>query len=157
AGRVVFDVKCGTGAFLPSLEEARTLARELVETAHDMGRNARALLTGMEEPLGLAIGNANETAEAFALLRGEGPPDLAEVTRALAVAMLVLAGIARERFEAEARLDRALDSGEAIRKAESMVQAQHGDPHVVEDSGLLPRASVDTPTRAKRGGYVVAV
>lgn len=157
AGRVVFDVKCGTGAFLPSLEEARTLGRELVETAHDMGRNARALLTGMEEPLGLAIGNANETAEAFSLLRGEAPPDLAEVTRALAVAMLVLAGIARERFEAEARLDRALDSGEAIRKAESMVQAQHGDPHVVEDPGRLPRASVETPARANRGGYVAAV
>jgi len=157
AARVVFDVKCGSGAFLPSLEEARTLGRELVETAHEMGHEARALLTGMEEPLGLAIGNANETAEAFSLLRGEAPPDLLEVTRALGIAMLVLAGIARERFEAEARLDRALDSGEAIRKAESMVQAQHGDPHVVAEPGRLPRASTETPARAERDGYVAAV
>ena len=157
AGHVVFDVKCGSGAILPSMDEARTLGRELVETAHEMGRDSRALLTGMEEPLGLAIGNANETAEAFGVLRGEGPPDLVEVTRALGIAMLVLAGIARERFEAEARLDRALDSGEAIRKAESMVQAQHGDPHVVVEAGRLPRAPTETPARAPRAGYVAAV
>ena len=154
---VIFDVKCGGGAFMTSREDARTLARELVLVARELRHEARAVLTDMDQPLGEAIGNANETAEAFAVLRGEAPADVADLTRALAVRMLLLAGIARERFEAEARADRALESGEALRKAESMVQAQHGDPRVVADPSLLPRASVETRVLAPRSGFVTRI
>jgi len=154
---VVFDVKRGGGAFMRTEKEARALARELVDVSHELERRGYAVITSMEQPLGLAIGNASETAEAFALLHGEAPPDLMEVTKELAVRMLLVAKIARERFEAEARLDRVLESGEAVRRAEAWVQAQGGDPRAVNDASILPRAEVETPVLAKRSGYVTGI
>jgi pyrimidine-nucleoside phosphorylase len=151
---IVFDVKCGGGAFLPGIDRARALARELVEVAVLLGLRASALLTRMDEPLGEAIGNANETAEAFALLRGEGPRDLAALTRALGSSMLLRAGMARDAADAAARLDAALDSGEALRRAEAMVEAQGGDARVVADPTRLPRAAVETAVAAPRSGVV---
>ncbi|HET7903224.1 MAG TPA: thymidine phosphorylase, partial [Candidatus Eisenbacteria bacterium] len=97
---IVFDVKTGGGAFLPGADETRALARELVAVAGLLGLSAGAWLTRMDAPLGEAIGNANETAEAFAVLRGEGPPDVAELTRALGAAMLVRCGAARDGADA---------------------------------------------------------
>jgi pyrimidine-nucleoside phosphorylase len=154
---VVFDVKRGGGAFMRTADEARALARELVDVSLELERRGYAVITSMEQPLGQAIGNANETVEAFALLHGKAPADLMEVTRELAVRMLVLAKIARERYEAEARLDRALESGEAVRKAEAWVQAQGGDPRAVNDPSILPRAQEETPVPAPRSGHVVGI
>ena len=153
---IVFDVKCGGGAFLPELDRARELARELTHVAALLGLRASALLTRMDEPLGEAIGNANETAEAFAVLGGGGPSDVVALTRALGVSMLRLAGIARDGADAEARLDGALRSGEALRRAEAMVEAQGGDPRVVADPSRLPRAAVETPVAASRSGVVAS-
>lgn len=151
---IVFDVKCGGGAFLPGLENARSLARELVAVSALLGPKASALITSMDEPLGEAIGNANETAEAFALLRGEGPGDTMELTRALGEVMLVRSGLARDAGDAAGRLEKALRSGDAVRRAEEMVEAQGGDPRVVGDPGRLPRAAVETPVPAPRAGFV---
>src|SRR6185295_5096059 len=108
---VVFDVKCGGGAFMRTREEAARLARELVELGTQLGRRTRALVTSMDQPLGRELGNAGEVAEAFAVLHRRAPEDVGALTRALASEMLVLSGIARERHEAEARLERALDTG----------------------------------------------
>ncbi len=154
ASGILFDVKCGRGAIMETREQASELARELVDTARELGRNARALVTAMDQPLGLTIGNANETAEAFTILRGEGPPDVAALTRVLGSAMLVLCGVARERHEADARMDNALESGAALQRAEAMVQAQGGDPHVTVDPSILPRASTETKVGADRQGFV---
>ncbi len=154
AQSIVFDVKCGGGAFLAGREEARGLARELVAVSTALGQRSSALLTRMEEPLGEAIGNANETAEAFAVLRGQGPPDVTELTRALGVAMLARSGIARDAADAAARLDRALQSGDALRRAEAMVEAQGGDPRAVTDASLLPRGATETAVPARRSGFV---
>ena len=154
---VVFDVKRGGGAFMRTADEARALARELVDVSLELERRGYAVITSMEQPLGQAIGNANETAEAFALLHGKAPADLMEVTRELAVRMLLIAKIARERYEAEARLDRVLESGEAVRKAEAWVQAQGGDPRAVSDPSTLPRAEDETPVPAPRSGHVVGI
>lgn len=154
---VVFDVKCGAGAFMRTREEARALARDLVDTARAMGTKAEAFLTAMDQPLGHAIGNAIETAEAFAVLRGEGPGDVTELTRFLAQRMLVLCGVAREAHEAEARVNLALESGRAAERAEALVQAQGGDPRVVGDPGRLPRAGAETPVPASRSGFVTGV
>lgn len=151
---IVFDVKCGGGAFLPARDDARSLARELVAVGGALGLRAAALLTRMDEPLGEAIGNANETAEAFALLRGQGPADCRELTLALGEAMLVRCGVSRDRADAAARLDQALRSGQAVSRAEAMVEAQGGDPRVVTDPSLLPSPAVETPVVAPRGGYV---
>ncbi|MGH7680548.1 MAG: thymidine phosphorylase [Candidatus Eiseniibacteriota bacterium] len=157
AAGVVFDVKCGRGAFMRGREEAATLARELLRTSRALGRKARALLTDMEQPLGAEVGNACETEEAFSILRGEGPEDLKSICRELGAAMLVLAGVAREKHEAEARLDRALDSGEAVRRAETWIEAQGGDPGVVTDSSKLPKAAVETAVISSRSGYVTRI
>jgi pyrimidine-nucleoside phosphorylase/thymidine phosphorylase len=154
---VVFDVKRGGGAFMRTADEARALARELVDVSLELKRRGYAVITSMEQPLGQAIGNANETAEAFALLHGKAPADLMEVTRELAVRMLLIAKIARERYEAEARLDRVLESGEAVRKAEAWVQAQGGDPRTVNDPTTLPRAEEETKVPALRSGHVVGI
>src|SRR6185503_19886642 len=124
ASGILFDVKCGRGALMETREGARELGRELIDVARELGRKARVLITAMDQPLGLTIGNANETAEALAILRGEGPADVAELTRTLGSAMLVLCGVARERHEADARMETALATGSAFQRAEGMIQAQ---------------------------------
>jgi pyrimidine-nucleoside phosphorylase len=154
---VVFDVKCGGGAFMRTREEARGLARDLVDTSRAMGTRADAILTAMDQPLGRSIGNAVETAEAFAVLRGQGPPDVTELATTLARRMLVLCGVAREPHEAEARLKLAMETGRAVERAEAMVQAQGGDPRVVEEPGRLPRAGQEVPVPAPRSGFVSGV
>ena len=157
ASAIVFDVKSGRGALMASRAEAQELARELIEIAAALGRKARAVLTAMDRPLGRTVGNANETAEAFQVLHGSGPADVAALTKSLGASMLVACGIARERFEAEARLERALESGEALRRAESFVQAQGGDPRVVGDPSRLPRAPIETQVTARRSGFVADI
>jgi pyrimidine-nucleoside phosphorylase len=157
ASGILFDVKCGRGAIMETRETASQLGRELVDTARELGRNARAIITAMDQPLGLAIGNANETAEALSILRGEGPADVMALTRVLASAMLVLCGVARERHEADARLDTALGSGAAMQRAEAMIQAQGGDPRVTVDALILPRAKVETQVVADRQGFVAGI
>ncbi|HKQ19479.1 MAG TPA: thymidine phosphorylase [Candidatus Eisenbacteria bacterium] len=157
ASGIVFDVKCGLAAFMRSRENAVALARELTEVTKALGRNARALVTAMDQPLGAAIGNASETAEAIDVLRQKAPADLTELTRTLGAAMLVMAGVARERHEAEARLDRALELGEAMRCAERFIQAQGGDPRVVTDPSRMKRAGTETKVLASTGGTVTAL
>ena len=157
AAGILFDVKCGRGAIMETREAAAELGRELVDVARELGRSARSLITAMDQPLGLTIGNANETVEALAVLRGEGPADVAALTRVLASAMLVLCGVARERHEADARLDTALGSGAAMQRAEAMIQAQGGDPRVTVDPSILARAEVETGALADRQGFVAGI
>jgi pyrimidine-nucleoside phosphorylase len=154
AAGVVFDVKCGAGAFMRTRADALTLARELVEVTAMLSRAARALLTSMDQPLGAAVGNASETAEAVDVLHRRAPADVTEITRFLAAAMLVLSGVASDRHDADARLDRALETGEAVRRAEAFIEAQGGDPRVVTDPTLLPRAKTETKVPAVRDGWV---
>ena len=156
AASIVFDVKCGKGAFFPEREQAHALARELVEVASLLGIHGSSLLTSMDEPLGDTIGNANETAEAFAVLRGGGPEDVVTLTRALGAVMLRLAGLARDDSDAHARLEAALRSGDALRRAEAMVEAQGGDPRAVTDPGRLPAPAAETPIPAPRTGTIAA-
>ena len=157
ASGILFDVKCGRGAIMESREEARALGQELIDIARELGRKARAIITTMDQPLGNTIGNASETAEALAILRGEGPADVTELARLLGSAMLVICGVARERHEADARMDRALGSGGALQRAEAMIQAQGGDPRVTVDPTILPRAPHETKVLAERSGVVVGI
>ncbi len=128
-GALVLDVKVGSGAFMTSLEAARELAGTMVALGADHGVRTRALLTAMDAPLGRAVGNAVEVAEAVAALHGDGPPDLMEVTLALAGQMLALAGI-------DADPAAAIADGRALRAFRAMVRAQGGDP-----DAPLPRAA----------------
>ena len=119
---LVLDVKCGSGAFMQDVENARELARTMVALGNDSGVATTALLTNMNVPLGLAIGNANEVRESVEILAGGGPSDVRELTVALAREMLALAG------RPDADIEAALDDGRAMDAWRRMISAQHGDP-----------------------------
>lgn len=123
---IVLDVKCGSGAFMKTPEEASRLAEEMVTIGTACGRKVSALITNMDLPLGLAVGNALEVEEALAVLSGEGPEDLREVCLALAAEMLTLCnGWTPEEAEQQAR--EALQSGKALAKMQEWITAQGGD------------------------------
>ncbi|MDP6446023.1 MAG: thymidine phosphorylase [Pirellulaceae bacterium] len=122
---LVLDVKCGCGAFMKSADDARKLADSLVETGRRMGVATSALITDMNQPLGRAIGNANEVAEAVRGLEGDCPADIRDLTMELCESVLVLTG--SQQHEARRRLEQAWDSGAARERFEQMVCAQGGD------------------------------
>lgn len=151
---LVLDVKFGRGAFMKDKARARELAQALVAVATAMGKPTRAVLTAMHEPLGRAVGNALEVAEAIDCLKGNGPADTMEVTCALGEQMLVLAGVAGDPKDAQKLLEHAIATGAALEKFAAMISAQGGDPHVVEDPRRLPQAKLKVPLAAERAGFV---
>jgi pyrimidine-nucleoside phosphorylase len=154
ANAVVLDVKVGSGAFMKDLPSARLLARTMVAIGRAHGLAVRCELTDMDQPLGRAVGNSLEVAEAIATLRGEGPPDLVALTRIAGVEMLLLGGKARDRAAALRRIDRALADGSGLAKLRELVAAQGGDPRTVDDPGRLPSAPRVETLRAARTAYV---
>ncbi|HEY8531642.1 MAG TPA: thymidine phosphorylase [Limnochorda sp.] len=157
ADAFVLDIKVGDGAFLPEEEDALALARACVTIAHRAGRRAVAYLTNMDQPLGVAVGNALEVREAIETLKGGGPRDLRELVLVLGAEMVRLAGVESDEERARALLARLLDSGEAAARFQKMIEAQHGDPAVVDNPDLLPRAEVRVPVEAQERGFVQAI
>ena len=154
---ILLDVKAGSGAFMKTPEEAEVLARACLALARGWGRPADVAVTDMSQPLGDAVGNALDIIEAVDLLRGTFRGRLREL-------VLVFAARALEATEdipheqALARAERALDGGEALERFRRMVEAQGGDPHVVDDpEAVLPRAPVVLPVEADRDGTLAAV
>jgi pyrimidine-nucleoside phosphorylase len=152
AAAVVFDVKVGSGAFLPDPDQARELARGLVATSVALGTPARALVTDMSQPLGVWAGHAAEVAEALRCLEGEGPADLAEVTLALAVEMAELVGRPLPRRQ----LERALAGGQAREVFLRWAELQGGDPAWLR-APRFELAPVEVPVRARRSGVLARV
>lgn len=157
ADAIVLDVKCGDGAFMTTLPQARRLAETLVQVGNRMGRKFAALITAMDQPLGRAAGNALEVRQALEVLRGEGPEDLRQVSLALGAELLCLAGQVAGVEEAKARLAQVLDSGAAFRKFRELVQAQGGDASAVEDPDRLPKAPLVREVLAWENGYVQGI
>lgn len=151
---LVIDLKVGGGAFIPELDRGLELARTMIGIGESYGREVVALVMAMDRPLGYTIGNALEVEESVLALRGEGPPDLREVTVALAAEMLVLGGVAADLAEGRAAAGAALDDGRALEKMREIVEAQGGDPAVLDDPGLLPQAPVRRVVEAPATGYV---
>ena len=145
---VTLDVKVGKGAFMKDLEHARELARLMVEIGRRAGREVRAVLSQMDQPLGRAVGNAVEVREAIATLRGEGPDDLTELSLALAREALEAAGEDPEKAEA------AWKSGAALDKLRAFVAAQGGDARVVDEPERLELAPDVFELRAEKAGVV---
>ncbi|MHB1863927.1 MAG: thymidine phosphorylase [Gemmatimonadaceae bacterium] len=154
---LVLDVKRGSGAFLPELDAELELAGTMVSLGADHGCPVVALLTAMDRPLGRACGNALETEEAIHALRGEGPPDLMDVTYALGAEMLLLAGAAANGADARRRLEGAIASGQAARQFQRIIEAQGGNPAVVDDPALLPQARECELFAAPRRGVVARI
>ncbi|MEN3310497.1 MAG: thymidine phosphorylase [Micromonosporaceae bacterium] len=145
-GALVLDVKVGSGAFMKSIDQARELARTMVDLGSAQGVRTVALLTGMSTPLGRAVGNALEVAESVEVLAGGGPADIVELTLALAREMLALAGLPDADPAAALRDGRAMDAWRAL------VRAQGGDP-----DAPLPQAPEVEVVRSTTGGYVSTV
>ncbi|HEX9619466.1 MAG TPA: thymidine phosphorylase [Polyangiaceae bacterium] len=153
---LVFDVKVGCGAFMKTRTEANALAKALVRVGSRAGKRVVALLSAMHAPLGRAVGNALEIREAVEVLRGGGPADTKALTLRLGAEMLLAAKVAGDRREAAAKLERALERGDAFECFCRMVRAQGGDVRVVEAPERLPRAPVRVVVPSARGGYVSA-
>ena len=154
---LVLDVKTGSGAFITDPAQSLVLAQTMIGIGEAHGCRTVALLTAMDRPLGYACGNALEVKESLDGLRGEGPPDLMAVTYALGVEMLIAAGVDRERDAARRRLERAVSSGAALDLFRRLVEAQRGDPAVVDDPSRLPRAPVVLEYRAVADGAVAEI
>jgi pyrimidine-nucleoside phosphorylase len=151
---LVLDVKTGEGAFMRTFESASDLARNLVDIGNSMGTKTVALITDMNQPLGLAVGNALEVREAIETLRQQGPEDFTHLCEKLAARMLALAG-PQQGDGSRARITDALTSGKALRKLGEMIEAQGGNPRVIDDLSLLPQATHQTVIGSEASGYVV--
>ena len=151
---LVLDIKRGNGSFMPELERGIELAQTMISIGESHGCKTVALVTAMDRPLGFAIGNAIETEEAIMTLRGEGPADLVHVTLALAAEMLVLAGKAKRPGEGYEMADAALRDGRAAEVMRRVIEAQGGNPNVVDDPAILPQAEERVILEAESDGYV---
>jgi pyrimidine-nucleoside phosphorylase len=157
ADAVVFDIKTGRGAFMETPGQACDLARLLGRVASAMGKKTSALVTRMDEPLGRCVGNAIEVREAIEVLRGKWVDDLVEVSLALGSEMLLLAGKAKTRSEANTLLMAALLGGKGLQTFREMVRAQGGDPAIIENPGRLPQPRRTVVVKSGRAGYVSSI
>ena len=153
---LVLDVKVGRGAFMKTADEARVLARTMVELCRSMGRDCTALLTSMDAPLGSAVGNAVEVRESIEVLHGRGPSDVRELTLQLGVEMLLF-GDMRGAVAARARLEGALSDGSALRRFAELIEAQGGDARVIDDPSRLPQPRSKRDFRALRSGVLTKI
>jgi len=154
---LVLDLKRGSGAFLPELERVLELADVMTKLAADHDCACVALVTAMDRPLGRACGNALEVEEAIAALKGEGPPDLMSLTYALGAEMLVLAGVSPDLDAARRKLEQEIGTGRAAQMFQRIIEAQGGNPSVVDDPAVLPQAVECEIFAAPRRGLVARV
>ena len=151
---IVLDVKCGDGAFMKTVDEAKELARGLTRIGRLAGRKCAAVITDMDQPLGCAVGNSVEVKEAISVLKGETKGDLLELCLTLGSCILTEAGIAESIEDARSRLTHAVESGAALKKLAEMVSAQDGDGNDVYDTSRLPDAKVKLEVPSEVSGYV---
>src|SRR5262249_19811484 len=147
----------GHGAFLPQLADSRTLAEAMCAIGRGLGKRMRALITRMDQPLGRAVGNAVEVAESLECLRGEGPADLVDLSVELAAEMVVMGERAATLDEARSRCRRAIEDGSALDRFRRLVEAQGGDPRVVDDPSRLPQAPIHLDLPAPRAGFIQSI
>jgi len=154
---LVLDVKVGNGAFMRELDEARKLAEMMTSVSRAMGKRAVALITDMNQPLGRAVGNAIETAEAIEMLRGNLTGDFAELSLELAAQMLMVGGITADIAMARSQARAAITSGAALERFRAVVEEQSGDPRVIDNLHRLPQATKQTVVTADRAGFITRI
>src|SRR6266852_1051740 len=157
ASHLLLDVKVGSGAFMKTLEQARDLVETMVNIGRLAGLHTVAAITSMEQPLGCAIGNALEMAEAIAILRGEGPQDVSDLCYHEASELLVMTGTAHSLSEAAVKVEQALRPGAAVDNLAEVIAAQKGDARQIDRPELLPAAPVRVLLSAPRSGYIQAI
>ena len=153
AQAILLDVKVGSGAFMKTIDDARALAKAMVDIGTENGRSVKAVLTDMDRPLGHAIGNALEIREVINTLKGHGPQDLTHECLIMAAHMLVLSHIC-DYETALSRVQEALDSGAALDRLRMMIDAQGGDSRVIDDESLLAIGKFTYDVTAPQDGYI---
>ncbi|EMR07452.1 Pyrimidine-nucleoside phosphorylase [Bhargavaea cecembensis DSE10] len=157
ADAIVLDVKTGEGAFMKTEEDARRLAEAMVGIGNAVGRKTMAVISDMSQPLGYAIGNALEVKEAIETLRGEGPEDLTRLCVELGSRMVVAGGKAGSIGEAEGMIQKVINDGSALALFRKFIEAQGGNPEIVDDPAKLPSASEVIEFKAEADGYVQSI
>jgi pyrimidine-nucleoside phosphorylase len=156
ASALILDVKTGSGAFMRIYQDSKALAQSLIAAAAGSGTRVEALITDMDRPLGIAAGNANEIIETIEVLKGNGPADVLEVTRAQAERTLVMSGKFDEA-SANAALAEALSSGRALEQCRKWIAAQNGNPEIVDDYSLLPQPMAVLEVKAPQSGFITHI
>jgi pyrimidine-nucleoside phosphorylase len=154
ADAIVLDVKTGTGAFMKTTEDSFELAKEMVDIGSNLNRNTVAVISDMDQPLGLAVGNALEIKEAIDTLRGQGPEDVRELCLVLGSHMLVLAKKAGSAPEARKMLEETIKNGSALSKFKEFVEAQGGEGSMIDNPELLPKAAHLVEVTSREDGFV---
>jgi len=154
ANAIVLDVKVGYGAFMTDLEQARTLSKLMVSIAKLVGRKAIAVLSDMNQPLGLTVGNAIELKEAIETFHGDGPPDFVEHCLVIAGHLLTLGGICSDEQQGYRLAQNALADGSGWNRFLALVAAQNGDINYVKNPDLLPGGSIVQTIPSPRSGYI---
>ncbi len=157
ADAILLDVKVGSGAFMKTEQDARALASELTRVGAALGRDVHCVMSDMDQPLGMAVGNALEVREAIETLRSDGPLELTELCLDLAAKMLVLGQVALHEGDGRRQAEQALSSGASLRVFERWIDAQGGDARIASDTGLLPRSAYSREVRFDAGGYVTSI
>ena len=152
--KIVLDVTTGSGAFMKNTRDAKNLAKHMVAIGNHAGKETVAILTGMEEPLGFAIGNNMEVKEAIEVLKGDGPEDVKEVSVALAGMMLSLGLENVSHSQGKRMAKKALSSGQAFEKFKEMVEAQGGDIRYVEHPEFFERDAFEGEVLAAEDGFL---
>ncbi len=154
---MVLDIKTGSGAFMSRMEDAVELGKTMVAIGEKANRSTIGLVTNMDQPLGYAVGNSLEIIESIETLKGNGPPDLLEVTYGLGAAMLVAAGVETDYNRALVRLEKVMDSGEPLQVFRKFIQAQSGDPDVCDNYRLMPASGHIVELAAPQKGFITAI
>lgn len=151
---ILLDVKYGEGAFMQTIEDAKTLANAMISIGNRLGRNTMAMITDMNQPLGNTIGNALEVEEAIETVKGNGPKDFTELCMCAGEIMLMQGKIANSKEEARKMLQEAISSGKAFEKLLQMVEYQGGNVEQIKNTKLLPQAKFITEMKSRESGYV---
>ncbi len=157
ASHLLLDVKVGSGAFMKNVGQAWELAQTMVDIGRLAGLHTVAAITFMDQPLGCAIGNALEMAEAISILHGEGPDDVTKLCYHEASELLVMTGAASTTSEAEMRVEQVIRTGAAVAKLAEVIEAQGGNPQQIERPELLPKAPVRSMLLAPRSGNIASI
>lgn len=154
ASGIVMDIKTGSGAFMKNPADAKKLAKSIADTGTRFGKNMMTMITDMNQPLGLAIGNSLELIECVDTLKGNGPADLTEISLALAGGMVYLAGLSTTHKAGIEKAREVIKNGQALKKFRELIINQGGDPRFIDQKNILPIAKIKTEVRATKAGFI---
>jgi len=157
AQAIVLDVKVGSGAFMKTIEQAEDLAKTMVSIGKNLGRKTIAVITNMDQPLGYEIGNSNEVIEAIKVLKGEGSVDETEIALVISANMCLLGGAFEDIETAYKELKELIASGRAIEKLKELIRVQGGNPEVIDNWDLLPKAKNIHQIISQSEGYIYSI